>query len=513
MKPSRLSALVLALVLLSGCGAPPPEATPTPSPTPEAAEAAEKASTVFTLPRTTASLHPILSTDKVNVALAGLIWEGLFELDRTFDPQLRLCQSYAVSEDGLTWTFRLRSGVTFSDGSPLTAADVVASLQLAQSPQSRFAGRLDDVVSIAEQDGAVVLTLRAPNGALPALLDIPIVKAGSDAVPPGTGPYRLTEADGGAVLTARTDWWRNLDLPAETIPLVTIQAADDLISAFDTEDISLVTADLTGTSTLGFAGDHAVWDYPTTTMVYIGYNCQKGPCANAAIRRALDRAWDRNTVAVALYSRHAQAAALPLHPDCADYDDILAQRRDYSPQVFAQLLEEAGCTQGEDGLWYQGRQPLSLTFVVNTDNTFRLSAAEYLAGELTRSGVQVELQKLSWAEYQQALTAGSFDLYLGAAALSADFDPAPLLTAGGALNFGGYWNASTLTLLSAWQAASGTLRKAAAQALWTDLENQVPFSTLCFKSQSVLTQWGTVTGLTPTQQNPFHGIENWRFGS
>ncbi|WP_294515786.1 ABC transporter substrate-binding protein [uncultured Intestinimonas sp.] len=510
MKPSRLFALVLALVLLSGCGAPPPEVTPTPSPTPETVEAA---STVFTLPRTTASLHPILSTDKVNVALSGLIWEGLFELDQTFSPQLRLCQSYAVSEDGLTCTFHLRSGVTFSDGSPLTAADVVASLQLAQSPQSRFAGRLDDVASIAEQDGAVVVTLRTPNGTLPALLDIPIVKAGSDEVPAGTGPYRLTERDGGAVLTARTDWWRNLNLPAETIPLMTIQAADDLISAFDTEDISLVTADLTGTSTLGFAGDHAVWDYPTTTMVYIGYNCQKGPCANAAVRRALDRAWDRNSVAVALYSRHAQAATLPLHPVCADYDDTLAQRRDYSPQVFAQLLEEAGYAQGEDGLWYQGRQPLSLTFVVNTDNTFRVSVAEYLTGELTKSGVQVELQKLAWTEYQQALTAGSFDLYLGAATLSADFDPAPLLTAGGALNFGGYWNANTLTLLSAWQGASGALRKTAAQTLWTDLETQVPFSTLCFKNQSVLTQWGAVTGLTPTQQNPFYGIENWRFGS
>ena len=202
MKPSRLFALVLALVLLSGCGAPPPEVTPTPSPTPETAE---EASTVFTLPRTTASLHPILSTDKVNVALAGLIWEGLFELDQTFSSQLRLCQSYAVSEDGLTWTFHLRSGVTFSDGSALTADDVVASLQLAQSPQSRFAGRLDDVASIAEQDGAVVITLSTPNGALPALLDIPIVKAGSDEVPVGTGPYRLTETDGGAALTARTD--------------------------------------------------------------------------------------------------------------------------------------------------------------------------------------------------------------------------------------------------------------------------------------------------------------------
>lgn len=510
MRSFRPAALALALALLAGCGAPAPEPTPTPSPTAETAEAVR---TVFTLPRTSASLHPILSTDKVNVALSGLLWEGLFALDRTFAPQLQLCQSYTVSQDGLTWTFYLRSGVTFSDGSPLTAADVAASLELSRDPQSRFAGRLSGVSSISAQEGAVVLTLSAPNGALPALLDIPIVKAGADGVPSGTGPYRLTETEAGAVLTARTDWWQHLSLPADTIPLVTIQAADDLISAFDTEEISLVTADLTGASALGFAGDHAVWDYPTTTMVFVGYNCQKGPCADAALRRALDRAWDRTTVSVALYSRHAQEATLPLSPVHADYDQTLAQRRDYSPQVFSQLLEEAGYAQGEDGLWYRGRQALSLTFVVNTDNTFRVSAAEYLAGELTRAGVQVELQKLSWAEYQQALASGSFDLYLGAAALTADFDLTPLLSAGGSLNFGGYQNADTLTLLAAWRSASGAARQTTAQALWTDLENQVPFSTLCFKNQSVLTQWGAVTGLTPTQQNPFYGIEHWRFGS
>ena len=55
MKPSRLFALVLALVLLSGCGAPPPEVTPTPSPTPETAE---ETSTVFSLPPTTAPFAP-----------------------------------------------------------------------------------------------------------------------------------------------------------------------------------------------------------------------------------------------------------------------------------------------------------------------------------------------------------------------------------------------------------------------------------------------------------------------
>ena len=69
----------------------------------------------------------------------------------------------------------------------------------------------------------------------------------------------------------------------------------------------------------------------------------------------------------------------------------------------------------------------------------------------------------------------------------------------------------TLALLTAWQASSGAARTNAAKALWTDLETQVPFSTLCFKNQSVLTQWGVASGLTPTQQNPFYGIQAWHF--
>ena len=508
MKPHRLSALLLTLLLLSGCGAPPSEPTPTPSPTPAASTGG---ATAFTLPRTSGTLHPILGMDKVNAALSGLIWEGLFALDQSFTPQPLLCQSYSVSEDGLTWTFVLRTGVTFSDGTPLTAADAAASLELARSAQSRFAGRLSEVQSVTALEGAVEVVLTSPNGALPALLDIPIVKSGAEGVPPGTGPYRLVQGEEGEVLTARSDWWQGYDLPLETIPLVTIQAADDLIHAFDTGDISLVTADLTGSSSLGFSGNYTMWDYATTTMVFVGYNCRQGPCADPALRRALDRAWDRNTVSSALYARHAQAATLPIHPAHPDHDPSMAQQRDHSPQLFSQLLTEAGFTQGEDGLWYQGRQALSLTMVVNTDNTFRVTAAEYLAGELTRAGVQVELRKLPWSGYQEALASGDFDLYLGAAALSADFNLSPLLTPAGTLNFGGYQSDATLALLTAWQASSGAARTNAAKALWTDLETQVPFSTLCFKNQSVLTQWGVASGLTPTQQNPFYGIQDWHF--
>ena len=68
-------------------------------------------------------------------------------------------------------------------------------------------------------------------------------------------------------------------------------------------------------------------------------------------------------------------------------------------------------------------------------------------------------------------------------------------------------------LLAAYQRASGAERESAARSLWEGLEREVPFTVLCFKNQSVLTQWGAVSGLSPTQNNPFSGIENWTLGS
>ena len=65
------------------------------------------------------SLHPALAANRANLTLSPLLYESLFEVDASFQAQPVLCQSCTVSEDKLLWTFHLRSGVTFSDGSPL----------------------------------------------------------------------------------------------------------------------------------------------------------------------------------------------------------------------------------------------------------------------------------------------------------------------------------------------------------------------------------------------------------
>src|SRR5699024_6743441 len=97
--------------------------------------------------------------------------------------------------------------------------------------------------------------------------DIPIVK-GTGERPLGTGPYALSGEGEDLALTARTGWWQDRALPCSQIPLRSIQAADDLIHAFDTKDISLVFTDLTGTNALGFSGSFETVDCPTSVMLY-----------------------------------------------------------------------------------------------------------------------------------------------------------------------------------------------------------------------------------------------------
>jgi peptide/nickel transport system substrate-binding protein len=508
----RAAALALMLALaLTGCedAAPvsPTEPAPTVSATPTPTETAGTAGFVLPCYRGE-SFHPLTGSNRTNLNLAPLVYEGLFELDGTFTPKAVLCGAQTVSEDGLTWTFTLRPGVTFSDGVPLTPGDVVYSFQTAMVPGSPYAARLGGVKSVraAGEDG-VTITLSTPNGAFPALLDVPIVREGESG-PLGTGPYALAEEGEDLFLRRNPGWWQGKALPEEEIRLYSVQAADALIHAFDTREISLVAADLTGTNALGFSGSYEVWDYPTSVMLYVGYNGKKGPCKDEAVRKALSYGFDRAAVAKSLLSGHATAAALPFSPATANYDAARAEALAYAPQTVDELLTAAGWTQS-NGVRTQGRETLALTLLVNNDNTYKLAVAEYLAADLAKAGVEVELKKLTWEDYNAALAAGDFDLYLGQVKLTGDFDLTPLLRSGGALNYGGYTDPDTDLLLAEYLAAGDVTRPAAASNLCRRLGETNPITVLCFKNWSVLTHWGKITGVEATQQNVFSDFSEW----
>ena len=500
-----LIALTLAFTLvLSACSKAPvvtpeePEVTPTPSAAPKQQK--------FTLPYyPNAELHPILGNNRTNMVLFGLVYQGLFELDNSFAPHKVLCSDYSVSGDRLTWTFTLGDH-TFSDGSSVTAADVVHSLEIARS-STLYSSRFTHIQTIsADKNGAVVLTLTSPNSLLPALLDIPVMRDLKDgSIPLGTGPYRFTE-DEGPLRLIRTESAPN-SIPAE-IPLLAMEAAGDLIYAFDSGGISLTVSDLTGANALGYSMGYEVYDFPTTTMLYVGFQAASGPCLDPMVRQAISRSFDRDTVVNSLLSGHADATYLPISPRSELYSSSHEVTGSYNPSAAEALLADAGYTKGEDGLLRHGRSTLALTFVVNNDNSFKLAVADFLANQLTELGMEITLKKLAWDDYLAALKSGQFDLYLGEVTLTADFDLSALLAADGALNFGGYQSIEMDT-------ARLVLRCGGIGEflLFDRFLADAPFAPLCFKNQAVLTQWQAVSGLEPTRQNPFYHLESLRFNA
>ena len=504
----RALALCLGLLLLSGCGGPEPLPSPTDTPAPTQSQMPQTPARFSLGYDPAASLHPISGDSQVNQELTGLVYQGLYELDNTFTPQPVLAQSASVSEDGLTWTFVLKSETVFSDGTPLTAAHAAASLNSARTA-ALYAQRLAGVTGAAAgEENTLTVTLAAPNGNLPALLDVPLVLEQAEGPAPlGTGYYHYEQSGEELLLRPNPHNAAAAALPYTAIPLTPVSDSESRIAAFDSGEVSCVTTDFTDPYALGYSSSFETTDFPTTALLYLGFRTGDGMCRDARVRRAVSMALDREEAVRVDLSGHGDVACLPVSPLSGEYGQTAADTLAYNKEEAASLLEQAGYVKKEDGLLYRGRNPAELTLLVNSDNDGRQAVAVRLAQALEELGITVTVQRLPWSGYTAALEKGNFDLYLAEVRLTGDFDPTALLT--GELNYGGFYSEELPVLLAQWRVARGSQRTQAANALWERFVQEVPIAPVCFKRGSLLMRWGMVANLSPTRGNPYSKMEEW----
>lgn len=490
-------------------------------------------------------LHPYTCSNTTNQNLMGLIYEPLFAIDQTFATEPCLAKSCTIqvtsasgseeekdtegdaSETGTegdetdqkdaskeekkkeqprskiagktTCTIQLRDDVTFSDGTSLSAEDVVYSLEQAKGKGSIYRERLSDVTSItASGSTTVVIEINAADAAFDSLLDIPIISRSGGSNPIGTGPYVLNTKKGKAVsMTRNTNWWQEGTLPADTITLYAADDSDMMIFGFGSGSISMVNTDLTGTNALSYTGDYNVVDYPTTSMLYVGCNTHSGPCQNQSFRQALYYVFDRDTLATKMLSGHAEPTVLPVSPKSKLYDEKLAETYAWSEETAKKKLA--------DGHYYNQ----TLKLIVNKESAFKTAFAEEMKKELEAIGIKVQVEALAWDEFADALDERSFDLYLGEVKLKSNFDLTAVIGSNGNLNYGGYQDKDLEKLLTKFQTADKASRAAAAKNLYKAVADAAATIPLCFKNQSALTHWSANASIAPTQQNLFYHIAEW----
>ena len=435
------------------------------------------------------TLNPFQATDYTNRVLFGLIYQGLFAVNGEYEVSPILCQSYRVSPDMKTYTFTLASAY-FSDGSALTAEDVVASLLAAQqSPY--FGNRLQHVTSITAQAGEVVIELKVPMENLPILLDIPIVKAAEVAAsnPLGTGPFLLDSSPQGKWLRRQPGWWCSAQLPV-TVDLISLVAAESpaqIRDGFEFLDISLVCSDPGRMDYVDYRRDHELWDCENGQFLYLVCNEKSEIFADPAVRAALTHAIDRDTLVNRYYRGFAKSATLPASPDSPYYNHTLSRKFGYDPQKF---IDAVAATQVESK---------EVTLLLCGDDQMRVRLGNAVAEMLEAAGLQVTINQVTTAKFDETLRWGTYDLYLGQTKLSANMDLSAFFDSKGSLKYGGLADPAMQAMCLEALANTGNyynLHKMVAE------EGQlVP---ILFQHYAVYTRRGVLYDLQPARDNIFY---------
>lgn len=435
------------------------------------------------------SLDPMRCTDYTDRALFGLVYQGLFAVDRDFDAVPILCAGVRRSPDLMRYAFRLEAA-TFSDGTQVTAADVVASLKAARKSPV-YGGRFSHIEKISQEGEEVVIRLSEPSEDLLLLLDIPILKAdqiGTDR-PLGTGPYYFDGDD----LRRRTDWWCAASVPVTAEQIRLVEAGDPaaLRDAFEAQKLSLVVTAPGDEGYVDFHNDHELWESQSGQFLYLGVNRDSEVLSKKSIRQGLAYGIDREHIAQEFYKGFAQPVTVPVDPDHPSYDEALADLIAFDPQKLA------------DGVTTAGLEGPKLILLVNKDDGVRLRVARSIAAGLEQCGLKVTVSALDAQGFRTALEEGQYDLYLGQTRLTADMDLSAFYQEEGSLSFGAIADETTYGMCLDMLANKGN-----ATTLYNKVLERGDILPVLFRSYAIYTHRGLFPDLTPARDQVFfYGLD------
>ena len=437
-------------------------------------------------------MNPLTCNDFTNRVIFSLIYQNLFNLKADYSVEPILCSRYQVSSNYKNWTFQVEPDATFSDGTPLTVYDVLATYEAAKA-EGYYAGRFAHVLEMAVSDaGELVIRLDTPYENLPQLLDIPIVKADEVAAekPLGSGPYVLGNSLAGTQLVRNATWWcgdLEFVVTAQTIPLVEAQNPAQIRDQFEFYDVGLVLADPCSDMYADFRCDYELWDVDNGILLYIGCNTRYVDfLEDNTLRSMLTYGIDREKLVQENFDGYAHAVTLPADPDSPYYSKSLAERYAYDSGKFLDFLGRYGKTE----------EPIRL--LVNADDSVRLRIARQIAEGFTELGLPFEVVEANSAKFRQEFYNANYDLYLGITKLSANMDLSPFFAPYGSLSRNGISDEATYSLCLESLANQGNyynLHKAVA-----DEGRIIP---IAFYGYEVYATRGLLTDLTPARDNVF----------
>jgi len=375
-------------------------------------------------------------------ASSGAIYETLYYYNKgaAGDPTPLLGESFAFDDTGSELTVTLKSGVTWSDGEPFTADDVVFTFEQPFASQEWITSveAVDETTVKFVFDGPQYtneFTVLGSTYIVPEHIwsTIEDTTAYADAEPVGTGPYIVDNVSTSAYTIVANPEYREEGKPAvkkvRYLGIDSNQSAEDLIRTGKIDWVSMFSPEPESITADGRMGYLPL--YSTATVIYTCANAEmgcEGPQTDVAVRQAIDVALDRSSINEKAFAGVGGAAsptfALPGRDDQWVAPGMPSQSPQQSDVEAAQaILEEAGYAPDADGVYAKDGQRVEMTLVsVDGWNDYN-SAAKLIAEQVSAAGIQVTATTVSQSEFADARQSGEFQLIIGGVSGTSVADP------------------------------------------------------------------------------------------
>mgnify|MGYP002599556719 CR=1 FL=1 len=426
--PALVLGGILALGLLSGCGQKEAASSvSTAASEPAAAVNGSDQELVFVNYRDIRDLNPHLYAGEMYAQ--SILYDTLVSITED-GYEGCLAESWTISEDGKIYTFKIRDGVTFSDGTVCDANAILANFNAIIENKDRhtWLEMMNLLVGVSAPDDHTFV-IELSEAYYPMLTELGCIRPFAMISPNcmingstkdgvsgyiGTGPYVLTdfETDQYAVFERNENYWGEKP-EIERITVKVIPDNQTRIMALESGEIDLIFGkNMLDADAISQYVDSDKFEValsnPTSTR-HIVLNTTNEILSDTAVRQALQHATNRTAISEGIFYGLEQPADT-LYAATVPYCDVELTPYEYSTETASSMLDEAGWIMGSSGIREKGGKKLELDLLYNSDSVTEKTISEYLQSEYLKLGISLNIHGEEEQSYRDNMKNGAFDM-------------------------------------------------------------------------------------------------------
>ena len=381
------------------------------------------------------TLNPLISTSDPETVVIALLQRNLLDYDEKLNLVPGLAESVEADPSHLVYTVKLREGVRWEDGSPVTADDVKATLEALLDPRTPALYRRSLFSELAKVEVVDARTARATfRKAYTAQRDafnLPLLPArlyrGTEVAtnpanrkPLATGPFRLAEWEGPTIRLVRNTQYFGEPPAWEQVLLRVVPESASAFQGLRTGALDESRLNAVQRVEAAKAGGIREVRYDEIAYTYFAWNNRLPQFDDPRVRRSLTMLVDREAIARTLYGGLARPANGPLPPGLWPHDATLAPLP-HDPAKAAALLDEAGWRPGKDGVRARGSDRLAFTLLMGGASDRQRQIVELAQRAYRGAGIEMTISPMEWGAFVEKVDAGDYE----ACSLSLNLDPNP----------------------------------------------------------------------------------------